>query len=1003
MIKNIKLSIVLLSAIILFACGSNDSANQSNGANQSTSSSSASIQGNAVKGPIEGAEIKLFYFSDNGTEAEIVAQNAPVLTSPSGGFEFKLNPDDLKNVQSPLLVRNTGGTMGGQPAPELETIISDPNPLKGAGQTITRHMSTASSVAAKMLRYRIQKDNLTPRPADAADCISKVEQALDVDLDQDPADAGQTVAMLNQNVDENLDLFTKPENNDIVTEYIDFLVCNLNSSSGMLDENMDNPDNPGEDVAAHFDGFGHGRLKKLFPDGPSGFLNLFVAVDKRSILADGVDAATLKLKLTDGWDRPIEREALIDLAIISGQGILSNTNPAALNGRAQVTFKSTTPGAALIQASYSLDNGNTIVQEIVVQVVDTAENASPIANAGSDQNVGTSSVVTLDGSQSSDLNDDILTYNWTLVSTPGGSAATLSDAGAINPTFTADVDGVYVAELVVNDGTVDSAPDTVTVTAASANSAPTANAGPDQNVATGSTATLNGSASSDADNDPLTYVWTLVSKPNGSSAALSDVTQSNPTFTADVDGVYVAELVVNDGTVDSAPDTVTVTAASANSAPTANAGPDQNVATGSTATLNGSASSDADNDPLTYVWTLVSKPSGSGAALSDVTQSNPTFTADTDGIYVLRLVVNDGTVNSAPDTVTVTAASANSAPTANAGPDQNVATGSTVTLNGSASSDADNDPLTYVWTLVSRPSGSSAALSNATASNSTFIADTDGNYVVRLVVNDGAVDSAPDTVTITGATANSAPTANAGPDQNVATGSTVTLNGSASSDADNDPLAYVWTLVSKPSGSGAALSNATASNPTFIADTDGNYVVRLVVNDGAVDSAPDTVTITGATANSAPTANAGPDQNVATGSTVTLNGSASSDADGDLLAYTWTMVSRPSGSGAALSNATASNPTFIADTDGNYVVGLVVNDGSVDSSPASVTITAAASGPNGQALFNDNCSRCHSSNSFRTITAAQIQNKLPHNGNTLSSLGGTAGIQAIANWLNSLN
>jgi len=58
----------------------------------------------------------------------------------------------------------------------------------------------------------------------------------------------------------------------------------------------------------------------------------------------------------------------------------------------------------------------------------------------------------------------------------------------------------------------------------------------------------------------------------------------------------------------------------------------------------------------------------------------PTFTPDIDGSYAITLTVNDGTVNSAPDTVIVTASSINSAPVASAGPDQNVATDSLVTL-----------------------------------------------------------------------------------------------------------------------------------------------------------------------------------------------------------------------------------------------------------------------------------------------------------------------------------
>jgi hypothetical protein len=261
--------------------------------------------------------------------------------------------------------------------------------------------------------------------------------------------------------------------------------------------------------------------------------------------------------------------------------------------------------------------------------------------------------------------------------------------------------------------------------------------------------TLNGSASSDANNDPLTYNWSLTSKPFGSKALLAGATSAAPTFTADIAGTYVASLVVNDGKVSSAPAAVIVTVAAANAAPVADAGAAQSVLAGALVKLDGGASSDANDDPLTYSWSLTSRPPSSLAVVAGATSVAPTFRADVEGIYVASLVVNDGKASSAPAITLVTASVANAPPVANAGANQNVfAGGALVTLNGSASSDANNDPLTYSWSLF-RPPGSKAVLAGATSALPTFAADIAGVYVASLLVSDGKAVSSPATVIVT--------------------------------------------------------------------------------------------------------------------------------------------------------------------------------------------------------------------------------------------------------------
>lgn len=195
----------------------------------------------------------------------------------------------------------------------------------------------------------------------------------------------------------------------------------------------------------------------------------------------------------------------------------------------------------------------------------------------------------------------------------------------------------------------------------------------------------------------------------------------------------------------------------------------------------------------------------------------------------------------------------NNAPIARAGNDQSATTGATVNLDGSGSSDANNDSLTYAWTITSKPAGSTVAISNATSAIASVVPDVDGSYIAQLIVNDGKTDSSADSVTITVTTAvsNTSPVANAGADQSVSTGATVSLSGSSSSDAESDTLTYSWSLTGAvPAGSTALISNATSVNASFVPDFDGTYTISLIVNDGTVDSVVDTMVIT---ATSSPT------------------------------------------------------------------------------------------------------------------------------------------------------
>lgn len=188
------------------------------------------------------------------------------------------------------------------------------------------------------------------------------------------------------------------------------------------------------------------------------------------------------------------------------------------------------------------------------------------------------------------------------------------------------------------------------------NQPPVADAGLDQAITQiGTTVQLDGNESWDPEGDDITYNWSIVSKPEGSTTQLSDPTSPAPTFQADIHGDYEIELVVSDASSSSTPDQIIVSFD--NSIPIASAKPNQSVVQGETVCFDGSDSSDANGDPLSFSWTLTSSPAGSSASIDYPSSMEPCITTDIAGNYEVTLIVNDGWVDSEPSTASVLAIS----------------------------------------------------------------------------------------------------------------------------------------------------------------------------------------------------------------------------------------------------------------------------------------------------------------------------------------------------------
>ncbi len=375
-----------------------------------------------------------------------------------------------------------------------------------------------------------------------------------------------------------------------------------------------------------------------------------------------------------------------------------------------------------------------------------------------------------------------------------------------------------------------------------------------------------------------------------------------------------------------------------NERPIADAGTNQTAALGQTVKLDGSASRDPEGLEITFQWTFVEKPAGSGVAISNGTNAIATFTADVAGSYTLQLVVNDGYQDSLPVQIIVATAST---PVADAGPSRNVIKGQVAVLDGSESYDPEGSMITFQWSFVEIPAGSAvtdASLSDRASPKPTFTPDVNGVYKVQLVVANKDAESPADEVSITAASPDVPPNAEAGPDQYAKAGSVVNLDGSGSYDPDKAPqalLSYLWSFTSQPNGSLLTDNDITArttDKPGFTPQMDGPYDLKLTVSDGTYSS-DDAVRVTASGTNIPPNARAGIDLMIRLGSEAVLDGTGSNDPDSDLqtLTYVWTFVHVPAESvltNGDIVNASTAAPSFIPDVAGAYILQLAVSDGS---------------------------------------------------------------------------
>lgn len=300
----------------------------------------------------------------------------------------------------------------------------------------------------------------------------------------------------------------------------------------------------------------------------------------------------------------------------------------------------------------------------------------------------------------------------------------------------------------------------------------------------------------------------------------------------------------------------------------------------------------------------------------------------------------------------------NQPPVADAGPDQAVNEGVSVTLSGINSSDPEGGVLSYFW---DQTGGSTVVLSDFEAVQPIFttpnVSQDGESLTFRLTVTDDNGLVSEDYCTVNVSWINIPPTADAGPDVTVDEGEEVVLDGFGSSDPDDGIVAYLW---GQTGGPGVEILNPTDIQASFIAPylTSGgvSLTFKLTVQDSGGLIAGDTCVVNVTWTNAPPTADAGQDQTVCEGDTVTLDGSSSWDPDDGIVSVRWTQTG---GSPVSLYDPTAVKTTFTApklDTEsGPMTFQLSVTDkgGLTSQDACTITIDACIINVAGDTVYED--------------------------------------------------
>ncbi len=477
-----------------------------------------------------------------------------------------------------------------------------------------------------------------------------------------------------------------------------------------------------------------------------------------------------------------------------------------------------------------------------------------------------SSRIDFDGTLSTDDDDDIIAWQWDF------GDGSRSDQARTSHVYT--LPGVYTARLAVTDASGTSSATRTTQRNITINHPPQADAGANQTIAVNDTAHFNGSTSVDIDGIITAWNW-LIDNQHLTGARVSHRFERS--------GQYQISLTVQDNNNSTHTSWSTVTV---NQPPVARFAPLPRIEPGQRVILDGSQSHDSDGRITEYSW-----QSGDGSKVREDKKQRKQFQHryKEPGRYRAILTVQDDSgVSNDRATVSQTV-KVNYPPAADAGQDIHTCE-QVIQFDGSASSDADLDALSYEWDFGDNTTGRGQQVVHQ------FVRQ--GNYPVTLTTDDNTGLGNSSTSSSITVRINSAPSAVIKTEgETFCAGEHVLFDGSGSFDPEKGMLRYLWNLGDE--------QTVEDVNPVRVFTRGGDYTIDLkVIDDSGLDcnSSHDRKEIHVV---DAPIAAAGEDIEICANTMLEFDGSRSTGGGRPIISYEWNFGDGSSGAGEVTSHAFA--------------------------------------------------------------------------------------------------